>query len=273
MSWQAVARKDFEDSVRSYWLWGLSAVFLLIVSGVAFVGGWVIGGDLNANDVIGFINRSVVTTLVPLIAMVVSYASIVGERESGSLKILLSLPHSRTDVVVGKVVGRSGAMAIPILIGFLLPAIAFLFTPAAFDPLRYIGFTLLVVVIAIQFVSISVGFSAAAETQRRAIAGVIGFYFLFVALWGSIQLPLQFFVVGGYPQSLQWIPLAPEELIRTLRLMNPTGSFKIIADAYLAGSLYDAATRSLHLSASLMVLLWIIAPPLFGLLRFQQRDL
>lgn len=273
MSWQAIARKDFEDSVRSYWLWGLSLLFLLIVSGVAFVGGWITGGQLGANDVIGFINRSVVTTLVPLIAMVVSYASIVGERESGSLKILLSLPHSRTDVVVGKVIGRSGAMAVPILIGFLLPMFAFLLTPTPLDLGRYVGFTLLVVLIALVFVSISVGFSAGASTQRRAIAGVIGFYFVFVALWGSIQLPLQFFIMGGYPSSLQWIPLAPEELIRTLRLINPTGSFKIITDAYLAGALYDAANRSLHLSATLMVLLWIVAPPVFGLLRFEQRDL
>jgi ABC-2 type transport system permease protein len=273
MSWRAIARKDFEDSVRSYWLWGLSVVFLLIVAGVAFVGGWIVGGSLNANDVIGFINRSVVTTLVPLIAMVVAYAAIVGEHESGSLKILLSLPHSRADVVVGKVIGRSAAMAVPILIGFLLPAIAFLLTPAPFDPGRYIGFTLLVIAIAIQFVAISVGFSAGAATQRRAIAGVIGFYFVFVALWGSIQLPLQFFVLGGYPESLQWIPLAPQELIRTLRLINPTGAFKIVTDAYLAGGLYEGANRSLHVSASLMVLLWVVAPPLIGLLRFQQRDL
>ncbi|MFW5918537.1 MAG: ABC transporter permease [Haloferacaceae archaeon] len=273
MSWQAVARKDFEDSVRSYWLWGLSAVFLLIVSGVAFIGGWIIGGDLTGNDVIGFINRSIVTTLVPLIAMVVSYASIVGERESGSLKILLSLPHSRADVVVGKVIGRSGAMAVPILVGFLLPAIAFLLTPTPLDLGRYVGFTLLVIVIAIEFVAISVGFSAAASTQRRAIAGVIGFYFLFVALWGSIQMPLQFFVLGGYPESLQWIPLAPEDLVRTLRLLNPTGSFKIITDAFLAGGLYEAANRSLHVSATLMVVLWIVAPPVLGLLQFQKRDL
>lgn len=273
MSWQAIARKDFQDSVRSYWLWGLSLVFLLIVSGVAFVGGWLFGGNINANQVIGVINRLVVTTLVPLIAMVVSYAAIVGEKESGSLKILLSLPHSRADVVAGKVVGRAAAVAVPIFVGFLLPAIAFLLTPAPFDPLRYVGYTALVAVAALEFVAISVGFSAAASSQRRAIAGVIGFYFVFVALWGSVQLPLQFFLLGGYPAALQWIPLQPQELIQFLRLINPTGSFKIIADAFLGGTLYAAKARSFHLTATAMVLLWIVVPPLLGLVRFQEKDL
>lgn len=273
MSWQAIARKDFEDSVRSYWLWGLSAVFLLLVVGVTFVISVIFGDQITSNAVISTVNSWVVTALVPLIAMVVAYAAIVGERESGSMKILLSLPHSRADVVIGKVVGRSAAMAVPILIGFLLPVIVFLITPGAFDPLRYVGYTLLVIVIAVQFVAISVGISAGVKSQRRAILGVIAFYFVFVTLWGAIQWPLQLFAISGYPSALQWIPLAPEELIQTMRLINPTGSFKIIADAYLAGALYEAANRALHISATVMVLLWIVTPPLLGLLRFQTRDL
>jgi ABC-2 type transport system permease protein len=273
MTWQAIARKDFEDSVRSYWLWGLSMLFLFLVSGIAFVISVIFGDQVSSSAVISNINRWIVTSLVPLIAIIVSYGSIVNERESGSLKILLSLPHSRADVVIGKVAGRSAAMAVPICIGFLLPALVFLVTGVPLDLIRYVGYILLVVVIAMEFVAITVGISAAAKTSRRVILGVIVFYFTFVTLWGAIQFPLRLLFLGGYPASLQWIPLTPDELFRTLRLINPTGSFKIIADAYLAGGLYEAANRPMHISATLMLLLWIVAPPVLGLLRFQQRDL
>ena len=36
MTWQAIARKDFRDAVRSKWLWGLSAVFIGLFAGTAY---------------------------------------------------------------------------------------------------------------------------------------------------------------------------------------------------------------------------------------------
>jgi len=273
MSWEAVAWKDFEDAVRSRWLWGLSAVFVLVVAGSAFALGRISQGQVSSSDVVGGLNGFFVTSLIPLIAVVMGYRAVVGERESGSLKLLLSLPHSRADVVFGKVIGRTGAVAVPVLVGFLLPVIAFLATGVPVEFGRYLGFTLFVVLLAAVFLSFAVGVSAAASTGRRAIAGVVAGYFLLVPLWGAIQFPLQFMLMGGYPGWLSWVPLSPDELFRLLRLLNPTGSFKILTTAFLGGELLAGDAAELKLAAASMLLGWLLLPPLLGLIRFEGRDL
>jgi hypothetical protein len=107
MTWEVVARKDFQDAVRSHWLWALSALFVavlafppaLIIADIIQIGQASEG--LNT-DLFVFLMRDTMTLLVPIIAIVLAYASVTGERDSGTLKLLLSLPHSRRDVVAGK---------------------------------------------------------------------------------------------------------------------------------------------------------------------------
>jgi ABC-2 type transport system permease protein len=273
MTWSAVARKDFEDAVRSRWVAGLSALFVLLVSAAAYLVRPAPGQTISSNQVLNslFVRDALVTTLVPLIALIVAYNAVIGERESGSLKLLLSLPHSRADVVFGKVIGRSGAIAAPIAVGFLLPAVVLLVVPAVnFDAISYVGYTLLTAVLGVAFVSIAVGFSTAASSSRRAIAGAIGIYFLFVPLWGAIRFPLQLYLSGGGPS---WLPLTGQQALRMLRLLNPTGSFKIVSNAFLQGGLYTQGSVNMQVSATLMLLVWILVPPLLGLLWFQEADL
>jgi len=273
MSWRAVAWKDFEDAVRSYWLWGLSALFVLVVTGAAFVLGEGTSGTVSSSAVIGTLNGFFVTSFVPLIAVVMGYGAVVGEHESGSLKLLLSLPHSRADVVFGKVLGRAGAVAVPVAVGFLLPLVAFLVAGVTVEFGRYVGFTALVVLLGTVFVSLAVGISAAARTGRRAIAGVVGLYFLLVPLWGAVQLPLRFMLLGGYPSWLSWLPVTPTELLRMIRLLNPTGSFKIVSTAFLGGELFTSTSWELKVAAAAMLAAWLLVPPLAGLIRFEGRDL
>jgi len=273
MSWQVVARKDFEDAVRSRWLIGLTAFFVLLVGAVVFVVRPAPGETVSSSQVLNslFIKDALVTTLIPLIALVTAYNAVVGERTSGSLKLLLSLPHSRADVVFGKVVGRAAAFATPVVVGFLLPGVLLALGPLQFAPGDFLGFTLLVVLLGAAFVSIAVGFSAATSSHRLAIAGAIGVYFLFVPLWGAIQFPLQlYFGMGGAPG---WLPVSGPDVLRFLRLLNPTGSFKILSSSFLAGELFASDVMRLHVAAVWMLLSWLLIPPLLGFYRFERADL
>lgn len=273
MSWQVVARKDFEDAVRSRWLIALTAFFVLLVGAVVFVVRPAPGETVSSNQVLNslFIKDALVTTLVPLIALVTAYNAVVGERSSGSLKLLLSLPHSRADVVFGKVLGRSAAFATPVVVGFLLPGVVLAVGPLQFDPVAFLGFTLLVVLLGAAFVSIAVGFSSATASHRLAVAGAIGIYFLFVPLWGAVQFPLQlYFGMGGGPG---WLPLTGTEVLRFLRLLNPTGSFKILSGAFLGDQLFASDVLRLHVAALSMLVTWLLVPPLLGYVRFENADL
>ncbi|WP_101298049.1 ABC transporter permease [Halegenticoccus soli] len=271
MSWEAIARKDFEDAVRSRWLLALTALFVLLISAVAYIVRPAPGQTFSSNAILGLVNGTLVTTLVPLIALIIAYGAIVGERESGSLKLLLSLPHSRADVVFGKVLGRSAAITLPVVVGFIVPALLLAIGPLQFDAGSYVGYTLLTAFLGAVFVAIAVGFSAAMSSQRLAIAGAIALYLLFVPLWGAAQFPLQLYLVlGGGPE---WLPIAGEQLFRVLRLVNPTGSFKIVSGAFLNGGLFSGENASFHAAAAAVLLGWLSLPPLLGLWSFERADL
>ncbi|WP_277554458.1 ABC transporter permease [Halobaculum limi] len=283
MSLEAVARKDFQDAVRSRWLLALTAFFVLLVSAVVYLVRPGQGQTLTTSSLLGsvFIRDALVTTLIPLIALVVSYNAVVGERESGSLKLLLALPHSRADVVFGKVLGRSGAIAVPVSAGFVLPAVVAAIGPLSLQVGTYFGYILLTLLLSSAFVAIAVGFSSAVSSNRLAIGGAVGLYFLFVPLWGAIQFPLRLYLgTGGGPS---WLPISGGELLQVLRLVNPTGSFKIVAGEFVGGYLFaagqagtEAAGRyalDMEIAAMAMLVAWMLVPPLLGLWRFEAADL
>ncbi|GGL46955.1 ABC transporter permease subunit [Halocalculus aciditolerans] len=260
MSWDAVARKDYADAVRSKWVWGVAVFLTLIVTLVAYF----VGAD-SSNQVLNPLLSFVVTPLIPLVSLIVAYSAIVGERESGSLKLLLSLPNSRADVVVGKLVGRTAAVATPIVLGLLVPFLAFLIAPTRLDAPAYVGFVALTVVLATAYVSIAVGASAAVSSRIRAMALAVVLYFIFVPLWNAVQLPLRFYLLfsGGN------FPVDPQLVYQLLGTLNPGGAYKQLTNAVLAG---DFSGQWLPLSAAVL-LAWIIVPPALGLLAFERADL
>jgi ABC-2 type transport system permease protein len=280
MSVDVVAKKDFEDSVRSRWLLGLAALFVLIAAAFMAIGAYFLrpgdGGTFSSSLVLGFLNGGFVTSLVPLIALVISYSAIVGERESGSLKLLLSLPHSRADVVFGKVIGRTAAVAVPLFFGFLIPALIAAVGPMDFAFMEYVGYLLLMIVLAAMYVSIAVGFSAAAPSNTLAVAGAIGVYFLFGIVLGGIRSAIPFVLgLGGKPD---WLPMEIADLQLLLQLINPNGAFKIVSSEFLSGALFASGAEagrqlSTEIAAISMLAAWILLPPLLGLLRFERQDL
>lgn len=270
MSLRAIAKKDFQDSIRSRWLIGLVVLFALIMSAAAYVGRPAPGETASSEVLLRFLDQFIIGTLVPLLGLVVGYNAVSGERDSGSLKLLLSLPHSRADVVFGKVLGRAGALTSAIMIGFLVPAAIIATGPFRFEVPTFVGYLLLVCILATMFVSIAVGLSAASESRWLAMAGAIGLYFLFVPLWNAIQFPLQMWLAGG---GAGWFPLTGVQVQQILQVFRPNGAFNVISQNFLGGTLFDAELRSRHASAAAMLVFWTLAPPLFGLLKFEREDL
>lgn len=287
MTWDDVARKEFQDAVRSRWLWGLSLVFLLLVTAMATLLSVLPKGfislvlfvppeqvrQVSAGLVLFALNGSLVTPLVPLIALVVSYGAVSHERETGSLKVLLALPHSRADVVVGKLVGRAATIGAAVVVGFLLPGVVMAAT-VPFAAVEYLGYVALVVLLATTFVAIGVGISAAAGSQQRALIATLAFYLVFITLWFALQsvgFLAMSMLAGGWPG---WMPLSLQETVRAVRVANPTGAFKVVSGAWLSGTLFaPAADRGLQLAAVAMLAFWLTAPIAVGLRRFEAVDL
>ncbi|MFB6129980.1 MAG: ABC transporter permease, partial [Salinigranum sp.] len=94
MTWTVVARKEFSDAVRARILWGIVAVIGVLTGGITLATRFLPG--IEPNPLVGLgAATEFAATLVPILSLVAAYLSIAGERESGSLKVLLGLPPSR----------------------------------------------------------------------------------------------------------------------------------------------------------------------------------
>lgn len=300
----AVARKDVEDAIRSYWLWGLAAILslLLAIGPVLIATDFIqvqqaqdagpITTDLYIQLVLG-----VLTFFVPIVAIILAYASISGERESGTLKLLLALPHSRLDVVIGKALGRGTVVTVPILVAFVVAAVAILATPLEFRFGNYVAFALLTVVLGLAFVGLSVGISAAAKTSRRAMIGTVSVFVLFTLLWGRVAdglvrllsnntdmtletlAPLRLFIAILNPteayRSLALSLLSDDPLFARLSLIGDTSSLQgQLQQAQYAQALGESVPFYLSDAVvGLVLVVWVVVFPLLGYWVFEDSDL
>lgn len=278
MSWQAVAEKDFRDAIRSRLMIAIAVLF------VAFTGGGIVLGSalgIESGAVVALILRvllSGMSVFIPLIAIGIAYQAIAGERESGSLKLLLSLPNSRLDVVIGKFLGRSAVLSVAVVIGFVSMLLA---TAITFDGDVQAGviltFMFAVLLLALVFISIAVSVSAFARSTFAAAIGGFGLFVLFQFAWGGIIFLLRY-VANGFetPGFQAEIPAWAEVLF----VANPMTGWEQ-ATAWLLRRVSEEqstqqAAEAFYLEpwfGFVILAFWIAVPLVVGYLRFEAADL
>ncbi|MFW5920129.1 MAG: ABC transporter permease subunit [Halanaeroarchaeum sp.] len=280
MSWAAVAKKDFQDAVRSRALWGLSVVFLLFalvltyayinIEGLSQVGSQSgLGLALFLSGIAGL--------FVSIAAILVAYKALAGERESGSIKLLLGLPHTRTDVVIGKVVGRSGVLMLPLLVAFLLAGVYAGVSLDQFAAIDYLIFVFMTLILALTYVSIVVGISSSTGSTSRASALAIGFLLLFELIWDGVTFGIAYVTNGfAFPTSMpDWMFLLDQ--------LPPSSAYGISLYAVIPeAEKSQAATATFQQIDAfygtpwlgvVVLLFWIVVPVAIGLQRFNSADL
>lgn len=183
MSWRTVARKDVRDAIRSRSIWLLSAAYLLVflVPPLALP-------SVVAPTVSDFVDytRTVVGVFVPLVSIALGYKAVVGERESGSIALLLSFPHTRRDLAVGKLAGRAVVLAIPLLLVLVAAGLVAAIQLSSTPLLPSLGLVLATLGFGLAFLGLTVGLSLAMPSSRRITAAAVGAYVLFAVLWDTL---------------------------------------------------------------------------------------
>ena len=107
-----IAGKEFRDRMRNRWVLAVALVFTVFSLAIAYFGGAQQGtvGFRSIEFTIASL-VSLVIYLIPLIALLLGFDAIVGERERGSLDLLLSLPITRFELLLGKFAGLAAARA------------------------------------------------------------------------------------------------------------------------------------------------------------------
>ena len=207
-----IASKEFWDRIRNRWVLAVALVFTAFALVIAYFGAAQQGSvGFRSIDVTIASLVSLVIYLIPLIALILGFDAIVGERERGSLDLLLSMPITRLELLLGKYFGLAAALTFSTVAGFGLVAIVLspqLDLNALF---HYFGFMLSSVLLGCAFLSLAVMLSVFATDRTRASGLAIALWFFFVLVFDLLLLGA-LVVTGG-----QW----GGEIFPYLLLANP----------------------------------------------------
>lgn len=281
MSWAIVAQKDFRDAGRSKMLWAVSVLFVLFAAGMAYLyaqipalqqGG---GNEIATTNLLLFL-QTPVGIFVPIIGLMLGYKAIAGEIENGNVKLLLSLPHSRTNVVLGKLIGRISVLTIATVVGFTVALGVVLALYPEFSAVEYVQFTLLTLLFGGAYVSIGIGLSSLTKSTAKAGVGVFSVFVLFNWLWGYIPNLLNWAING----SFLFAEGSPDWYLVFGRL-SPNGAFNgalmpLLELSPIQQQILGQTGDAFYLSwwFSLLLLIgWIVLPIALGSYRFQSMDI
>ncbi len=271
MSVLVVARNDLRGVTRERGTWTLAGGFLLVFGGLA---GLLV--SLDAPDFESYLDllAAGVGLLVPLVGVVVGYETVVGERESGTAVLTLSLPHSRTALALGTLLGRSVLYVGTLLGAAALAGVAVAVTFPNFEAVRYLSFVLLAAVYGLVYLWVAGGLSMALASSRRVIVAGFGAY-LGLTLFYTVAIDLVVVVLYRFrPGAL----VAPDSWVVASKFLGPRTAYSHLAGSLGAGGVppVTAGATEWFVTAELALLAlagWGVVPVVLGVLRFRRAEL
>ncbi|MFC7138550.1 ABC transporter permease [Halosimplex aquaticum] len=268
MSWRVVAGRDADVTVEARSVKLLLGMLVTAVVLAGYVYPMIGREPYTTARFSGFVH-GLVTTLVPFVGILLGYNAVVSDRESGAIRLTLSLPHSRRDVVAGTYASRTGLLTAAV-VGALVAAGALVVYP--FGDLELVPF-LLYVALTVAFGAVwsglGIAVSLAVATSRRALVLGFGLVFLFVVVWDAVEraLTLGLSAAGLADDGLPWP-------VRFLIELEPGHVFGRVTAGFVdpARSVGDAWYLSEWLALGLLVL-WVVGPLGLAYARFAGRDL
>lgn len=263
----AIAHKELRDRLRNRWVLAVALVFTAFALVITYFGGAQQGAvGLRSIELTIASLVSLVIYLIPLIALLLGFDAIVGERERGSLDLLLALPITRAELLLGKYLGLAAALALSTVAGFgsVAALLALQVGTAALAP--FLTFMGSAVLLGLAFLSLAVMLSVLASDRTRASGLAIALWFGFVLVFDLLLLGL--LVAGGGRfggDATAWaLLLNPADVFRILNVFS-------LDDVRGLWGLTGLVPRALAQPAwmVLAMLAWIVAPLSIATWRFK----
>lgn len=298
MRWSPLARKEFYDHIQSKGVWLLGG--LLIVASFLSLGGppYLVTTLGENTTLVAF--QAPVSIFATFGAILLSHRSISSERASGSIKVVSGMPVRRRHILLGKIIGQTAVLCVPLLLTFLVVGALGALEYGLFSLAK---FGLLVVVSCLYLllnVCVGVSISAAVNTSVQAATAAFSYYLIFILGWVDFIIYQVYTPLTG----VQVNPLNPpaSESLFLLHRLAPAGAYNVLFNwiletgnsaSWVLGVIADLQpqTRSnalvvelafegvdvpvvLHEAGALVIFAgWILLPFAVGYYRFREADL
>lgn len=272
----AIAGLEIRMGLRNRWVLATTVLMAVLALSITTLGSVPTGTvDAGAFSVSTASLASLTIFLVPLMALLLSYDTIVGDIDQGTMLLTLSYPISRTGVLLGKFIGQSAIIAFATLVGFGLAAIVSS-TSLNVGPTvaEWLDFARLIVsasLLGAAFVALGILCSSLVR-QRGAAAG------LAVSLWLVFVIVFDLALLGALVAGLD--SLVNERVFAALLMLNPADVFRMLNMGAVEGSGLVSGMAEASAEAAigtsvlwLSLILWLVAPLLLAIAAFKRKDI
>ncbi len=212
-----VGKREFFMNLKSIRMIILMIIFTLFVLFTAYVGSMFMGFIADAPDMGSNVERGPVIIALfvvqfigfigPIIAIALAFDVIVKEKIQNSLSLLMCRPVSKRSVALGKFLGLTGALALPVfLVNLLTIVIVSAISEKSIGILQTLGFLVLTMVFLATYIALAQLISSVVKTTTTGILVGIVVWFVF---W--LFLPIITMIVRS----------------DTIGLVNPATSYSI----------------------------------------------
>ena len=270
----AIAGREVLAGIRNRWMLAASLLLGVLALTLAFVGsapGGAVAASPLAITVVSLSSLSIF--LVPLIGLLVSYDSLVGEIERGTMPLLMTHPVTRWRIVLGKFAGQVAILAVATVVGFGVAALATGLGEGG-DAEAWGAFGVMVgasILLGAAFIALGTLFSAVVAERGTAAGVSAAAWLVFVVLFDMALLAI---LVADEGQVVSG------ELFRVLLLLNPTDVYRMLtlAGSETVGALSGMAGVSAeaafgHALLFPVMALWIAVPLGLAGLLFGRKEL
>lgn len=268
---KVLIEKELLDSIRNRWFYTFLVIFMVLAFAIIYMG-------IMKSSSLGFESFNKTTAsllnlilfLIPMITLLLGGTSISGERENGTMNLMLSKPISAVEFIFGKYFGIATALVLTIVTGFGLMGMVVAFKVSMLDARAYLIFVVLAVLLALAFLSISMLISVLVNKRITAIIISTIVWFFFILVYDLVVMALATFFKGT---SMAIFLLASI-------LLNPADSVRILAIVNLGGetifgpSLVELTRMVTNVSSTFIIIssicAWIIIPLLLTVFFFKR---
>lgn len=267
MSWLTIAKKDFSETLSSKKLWIIIIVFGIVTMFSVYLPKLFLKeSTLVTNpEKMGF-NAAFefAKILVPITALVASYLSITGEKESKSIKMLLGAGHTRGEIVLGKTISRNLTVILGITLGFITSIILTIIVYDTTIINQLILITILSAYLGFSYVGIAIGISQITKTRKKAIILATTTFILFTIIWREIPSLINMIFPGSGLTNVKAI----------ISVISPTSAFNELGKIIFQtnpGYINSPILSKYFLAAILAA--WGTIPIIIGYIKFKKEDL